>query len=206
MTTSIDYYFTCVSPFTFLGHDALMEVAARHGCKVNFKPFNMYDVWEVSGSVMPMKRTPTRQRYRLVELQRVAELRGLDIVLKPTHFPTDPTLGDHCTIAIIESGGDPAAFVRSIGEALWIKDQLVSDETVIGDLIEVAGFDRAAIMEKAASQKVLDIRAANTREAIDNDAIGAPAYVYKDEVFWGQDRIDYLDRMIATGREAFIAE
>jgi len=118
MTKSIDYYFTCISPFTFLGHDALMEVATRHNCTVNFKPFNMFGVWEISGAVPPMKRPPVRQRYRLIELQRISEMRGLEIVLKPTHFPTDPVLGDHCIIAISEAGGDPASFVRSIGEAL----------------------------------------------------------------------------------------
>ena len=206
MAHSIDYYFTSISPFAYLGHDALMAVAAQHGCEVNFKPFNLAGVWEASGSVPLPQRSPVRQRYRLIELQRIAELRGVDLNLKPAHFPTDPTLADHCAIAFLQAGADPADFVRSVCEAVWVKDLNISDREVIGELIEAAGQAKDTVLDIAESGVASAIRQANTEAAVTHDAIGAPSYVYKGEVFWGQDRIDYLERMIASGRDAFKAE
>lgn len=206
MTAHIDCYLTAISPFAFLGHDALSAVAEKHGKTIEYKPFNMFGVWEVSGAVPPMKRPPVRQRYRLIELQRVAEFRGIDLVLKPTHFPTDPTLADHCAIAISQSGGNPGKFLRAVGEAVWVKNKQIADVDLLAGLLNDNGYSADEIIAQAGSQEVSDERAANTQAAIAADAVGAPAYVYDGEVFWGQDRIDYLDHMLSTGRSAFSAE
>jgi 2-hydroxychromene-2-carboxylate isomerase len=203
MATHIDYYFTTISPFTFLGHDTLMEIAAKHSKQIRFKPFNLAAVWEVSGAVPPANRPPIRQRYRLIELQRVAEFRKLKLISQPTNFPTNPTMADHCVIAIVQAGKDPAGFVRVLGEALWINNQQLADEGVLANLLGDTGHDAATILESAKQDKIAAIRAANSQEAIAADAIGAPAYVYHGEVFWGQDRLEYLDHMVSSGRSAY---
>jgi len=203
MASHIDYYFTCMSPFAFLGHDALVRVAEKHGKEIRFKPFDLFKVWEISGAVPPAKRPPVRQRYRLLELQRIAEMRGIALNLKPAFFPTDPSLADHCVIAIANGGGNPAAFARSVGEALWVRDLQIADDGVIGDLLNGAGHDSAAILAAAADPAIAATRQQNSDDGIKADAVGAPAYVYDGEVFWGQDRVDYLDHMIASGRKAF---
>jgi 2-hydroxychromene-2-carboxylate isomerase len=203
MPNSIDYFFTSVSPFAYLGHDALLEISLRHGCKVNFRPFNLGGVWASSGAVPLPQRPAVRQRYRLIELQRFAEYRGIDLNLAPAHFPVDPTLADHCAIAVSESGADPAGFVRTVCEAVWTRDLNIADMGVLADLLAAAGLESSAILAKADSDAIAEIRDENTKAAVAFDAIGAPSYVYKGEVFWGQDRLDYLDRMIATGRDAF---
>jgi 2-hydroxychromene-2-carboxylate isomerase len=205
MASHIDYYFTCMSPFAFLGHDALVSVAEKHGKKINFKPFNLMGVWEISGAMPVAKRPPVRQRYRLIELQRIGELRGIKLNLKPAYFPTDPALADHCVIAIAQAGGDPATFARSAAEALWVMDKQIADEAVIAELLNASGHDGSAVIADARTPEIAARRLANTEEAIGSDAVGAPAYVYDGEVFWGQDRVDYLDRMIASGRPAFEA-
>lgn len=205
MSHSIDYFFTSISPFAYLGHDALLDIARKHGCKVNFRPFNLAGVWASSGAVPLPQRPAVRQRYRLIELQRFAEYRGIDLNLAPAHFPVDPTLADHCAIAISQSGTRPADFVRSVCEAVWTRDMNIADRDVLANLIKAAGFDDEAILENAGSEGVAAIREENTKAAVAHDAIGAPSYVYKGEVFWGQDRLDYLDRMIASGRDAYTA-
>ncbi len=203
MAGAIDYYFTSISPFTFLGHQALMAVAVKHGVAVNFKPFNMMEVWKISGAVPPGQRPPVRQRYRLVELQRVAAYRGLALNPKPSNFPTDPTRADLCCAALVLDGKDAGGFLHQVGTALWHDDRQVADVDVLGEILTAQGHDAAAVLEASESDAAKALRAQNTADAIAADAIGAPAYVYGGEVFWGQDRIEYLDQMIASGRAAF---
>jgi 2-hydroxychromene-2-carboxylate isomerase len=201
MTVTIDYYFTSISPFVYLGHKALLDVAARRGASVAFKPVNLGGVWEVSGSVPLSQRSPTRQRYRLIEMQRAAEMRGLPINLRPKYFPADPTLADSAVIALIGEGRDPAGFMSRVFSGVWAEEHDIADRETIARLLEAAGFEAQAVLDAAASPGVAETRRKNTHEAAAADAIGVPAFVLNGEVFWGQDRIEYLDHALATGRK-----
>jgi 2-hydroxychromene-2-carboxylate isomerase len=203
VTDHIDYYFTSVSPFTWLGHKTLREISGRQGKHVRYRPFNLAGVWEVSGAVPLPQRSPTRQRYRLIELQRIAEFRELPINTRPAHFPTNPALADHCVIALQERGEDPGPFHFSVGEALWSADRQIADEDVLAELLGRARHDASAVLAAAGTDGVAEIRAQNTHSAIAADAIGSPCYVYRGEPFWGQDRLELLDAMIGSGRDAF---
>jgi 2-hydroxychromene-2-carboxylate isomerase len=198
--TEIDYYFTASSPWTYLGHAAIRAVAGRHGARLSAKPVVIADVWKASGSVPLAERSPTRQRYRLVELQRYAELRGLPIC-KPA--PVDPSLADLCAAAIVLAGRDPLDFMGSVLSARWADNRDIGDEATVASLLAAAGFDPAAVIERARSPEAAALRAKNTAEAIAADAIGVPAYVLNGEVFWGQDRIDLVERALSTGRTPY---
>ncbi len=200
MNDAIDYFFSSVSPFAWLGHRQLMAIATKHGQEVHLHPVNLGGVWEVSGGVPLAQRPPVRQRYRLIELQRIALFRGLHINPKPAHFPTSPEMADRTIIALSQAGRSPAAFAFAVGEALWSKDRQIADEAVIAEILQECGFNPGSILEQAKSEKTAAIREENTKAAIAADAIGSPCYVYKGEPFWGQDRLDLLDHMITTGR------
>ncbi|TCD16518.1 2-hydroxychromene-2-carboxylate isomerase [Oricola cellulosilytica] len=204
MTQAIDYYFYSASPFTYLGHKAITEVAARHGARLNYKPVNLMGLWEVSGAVPPAKRPPVRQRYRLVELARVADFRGLPINIKPAHFPVDATLADLTVAAIADPGGDPNGYMATLFSACWAEDKNLADEAVLRELLSAAGHDADGVIEHAKTDKIAAIRARNTEEAIAADAVGVPAFVLNGEVFWGQDRIEYIDQALTSGRGPFI--
>ncbi len=203
MDDPIDYFFTSVSPFVWMGHRQLMSIASKHGKAVHFRPVSLAGVWEASGSIPLGQRTPARQKYRLIELQRISHMRGLELNLHPQYFPTNPELADRTVIALLQHGRNPADFVFSLGEAVWSRNLQISDEAVIGQLLLENGFDPAMHMDTARSDATSATREANTKAAVEANAIGAPTYVYKGEPFWGQDRLDHLDHMITTGRDPF---
>ncbi|WP_018688738.1 2-hydroxychromene-2-carboxylate isomerase [Ahrensia kielensis] len=201
--TTIDYYFYSASPFTYLGHQAIVDVAEKQGATLNVKPVILMALWAVSGAVPPAQRPAVRQRYRLIELQRVADFRGLPINKQPAHFPVDATVADCSIAAIISAGANPLTYMRDLFAATWANEQDISDEATLAELLKKNGFDSDEILTAAKSETVAAIREQNTKDAIDADAIGVPAYVVKGEVFWGQDRIEMLDHMLASGRSPF---
>lgn len=200
---AIDYYLTSASPWTYLGHRPIREVAVRHGVELVVKPVNLGEMFKVSGQVALGERPAVRQRYRFIELQRFAEMRGRQVNLRPKFFPTNPALADHTIIALVEAGHNPLDYMDAVFSALWAGEQDIADEATLARLIEAAGFESRMILESARSQAVADIRARNTREAIAVDATGVPSFVLNGEPFWGQDRIDILERALSSGRAPF---
>ncbi|MCF7222550.1 2-hydroxychromene-2-carboxylate isomerase [Marilutibacter chinensis] len=200
---SIDYYFTVISPYAYLGHAALLDLARETGASLRYRPVRIFELFEANGGLPLGLRAPARQRYRLVELQRWREARDLTLNLQPRHFPADPSLADCCAIALAGSGLDPGAFVASAFRAVWAEDRDIASKEVVASLLETSGFESAAVMEAAAQETVRASYAANTAEAIAADLPGLPGYVLNGEPFWGQDRIDALRTAVVSGRAPY---
>jgi len=203
MTRIIDYYLIGSSPYAYLGHQALHEIAARHGVTIRYKPIDIMGVWANSGSVPLGQRTPLRQRYRRVELQRFSEWRGLKLNVDPKFFPVDSALADRVAIALVEAGADPSGYLWRVHEGVWVKDENIADRAQLAAYLKAEGHDAEAMLSAADSAHVQECRQANTQSAAASDAVGAPAYVLDGEPFWGQDRLDLLDHMLTSGRTAF---
>lgn len=201
MAGHIDYFYTSTSPFTWLGHDPFVAMAKKHKKEIVYKPVNLMEVWKVSGGVAPPQRPPMRQRYRLLEMQRLGLYRGLTVIPQPDSFPANPERADCCCIVLARDGKDPGPFLFSVGEALWSQDRQIADESILAKLLDKAGFDGAAVVQDSKDESVIEERSANSQTATELDVIGAPSYVYKGECFWGQDRIDHLGHMIETDRD-----
>ena len=201
----IDYFFFAPSPFTYLGHDLLREIAGRHGATIRYRPVDLMGVWAQSGAVPPAKRPPVRQAYRLIELQRLALYRDLLLNPKPAHFPPQGMLADLCVIAITQDGGDPHDFIRANCRSVWVDDDDLGDETVVRANLMATRHDADAIVAAAQGDKPARVRERNTADCIAANAPGVPAYVHRGEVFWGQDRLEHLDAMLASGRDPITA-
>ncbi|MAZ83449.1 MAG: disulfide bond formation protein DsbA [Hoeflea sp.] len=205
MAANIDYYFTCASPFCYLGHRLFCDIAEKHKATVNFKAVNLKDVWAVSGAVPPGERPPVRQRMRLVELQRQAHYRKLPIKIEPKFWPTDPGFADRIAVGLVESGIDPRYFINKVLGGLWAYDDDIRDEHVLASYLSQCGLDPLPALTDAKTDWAEEIRRNNARAAIGADVVGVPTYVYNGEAFFGQDRLEHLDQALSEGRAPFVA-
>lgn len=205
MSRTLDYYFSLISPFAYLGHLTFLALAQKHGASIAFKPMNVSDVFKTSGALPLLQRPPSRQAYRLIELQRIADYRQLPLTLKPKHFPTDPSLANAASAAIAAAGDNPGRFMFAAFQALWVQEQDIADEAVLRILLNACELDPDAVLEAAASPATQDQIAANTQAAIAAGVVGAPTYVLDGEPFWGQDRLEYLDQALSSGRGPYTA-
>ena len=198
MTKLIDYYFTPVSPFVYLGHDRFVALARDHGATIAVKPINLGEVFPVSGGLPLSKRAPQRQAYRLAELKRWSEHLNIPINIQPKFFPVNGDLAAAWILAAEEQGIAPAlAFTGAVGRAIWEQERDVAAESTLRDIASEQGLDAAALGRRAASADMGQRYKALTQEAIARQVFGAPTYVYRDELFWGQDRLDFLTRALA---------
>ena len=139
MPRQVDYYFSLQSPWAYIGHALFREVATTYGVKVNHKPVLLLDLFSETGGLPLAKRHPVRQRYRMLELQRWREKRGLNFHLRPAHTPFNCRLADGVVLAAIEAGHDPDPFLRRGFAAVW-EDQLnLADADVLVRLADDSG-------------------------------------------------------------------
>jgi 2-hydroxychromene-2-carboxylate isomerase len=201
----IDYYFYCASPFTYLGHNRICDLAEQHKVQLNYKPVNLAAIWDVSRArCLPGKRPPVRQRLRLIELQRLADWRGLPIKTIPVALAGGSRLADKVIISLVTDGHDPRYFIGKVLAGVWANDEDITDEAVLASYLSQVGLDPGpALIDAKTEDMAAMIRERNTRDAIAADAVGVPTYVYNGEPFWGQDRIELLDQALVTGRQPF---
>lgn len=199
----IDYYFTLLSPWAYLGHQPFLDLAARHGVAIRYKPVMLSKVFENSGAVPLAQRPKARQDYRFLELQRWRAKRGAPLNLKPKHFPVSPALADKAVIGLVQAGRDPGAFVEAMFRACWAEERDISDRETVAEKLQAAGHDAGSALAAAEGDTAREAYEANTGEAIRLDAIGSPTYVLDGETFWGQDRLDLLDEALESRREPY---
>jgi 2-hydroxychromene-2-carboxylate isomerase len=199
MTKAVDYYFSPMSPWTYLGHERFVALARRHGVAIDVKPVDYAKIFPVSGGLPLAKRAPQRQKYRMAELKRWRECLGLPLTLEPKHFPYDTALASRLILSAKRSGGEAAA-VRLAGallRATWAEERDMADAAQLAAVLRELGLDADALLEAAKTPAIDAEYQRLTDEAIARDVFGAPTYVYRDELFWGQDRLDLLDRALA---------
>jgi 2-hydroxychromene-2-carboxylate isomerase len=202
MARTIDYYFSLLSPWAYIGHRPFMELADRHQFAVRYKPVALVQVFAETGGLPLAQRHPARQRYRMFELQRWREKRGLAFHLHPRFWPFDQTLADCFVIAAAEQGS-PDSFLRAAFAAIWEREQNLADEGTLTEVARDAGIAASELLPRAKSEEVRQRYQRNAREAVAVDAFGSPCYVLDGEVFWGQDRLELLDDALSSRRPPY---
>ena len=197
MAKTVDFYFALQSPWAYLGNGILRDIADRHDLTVRAKPIDLGSIFPKSGGLPLGKRAPQRQAYRMTELKRWSAYRGVDVVLEPVHFPTDPTLGSCMITAADLAGQDAFALSCTLLAVTWAEDGNISDPADLVAFANDAGFDGTALVEMAQSDAARSAYDAATQEAFDRGVFGSPTYIYDGELFWGQDRLEFLERAVA---------
>ncbi|TDR93595.1 2-hydroxychromene-2-carboxylate isomerase [Enterovirga rhinocerotis] len=199
----IEYFLTTSSPWAYLGHAEFGRIAKTHGVAIRCRPMPVRRVFDETGGLPLPKRHPVRQAYRLVELQRWRERRGLALDLKPAIPLGDPSLADRTAIAIGLAGGDPMPFLGAAMAGLWAGRLDLSAAETVAHLADGVGLDGTALVAAAQGEEAGAVYEENFSAALTAGVFGAPSYVRDGEVFWGQDRLDLLERAVVSGRPAY---
>ena len=199
MGRTVDYYLAPQSPWAYLGHQRFAEIARRAGASVRVMPIDLGGkVFPISGGLPLGQRAPQRQAYRLVELQRFSEYLGAPLNLKPKYFPVGGDDAARLIIAADIAQGSEAAMAvaGAVLAACWAQERNIADDKVLLELLAEQGLP-AGLLDKSHSQAVQERYDACSQAAIDAGVFGAPSYVIDGEIFWGQDRLDFVERALA---------
>ncbi len=194
MAKIVDYYFTLTSPWTYLGHRRFVEIARRHGAEIRVKPVDYGVIFPQTGGLPLPKRAPARQAYRLMELKRWRAHLDVELNLHPKFFPAPADVAARVVIASDRAGGDSTGLALAILTAIWTQEKDIADLPTLTEIANAAGQDGAALVAASQEPEAQAGFEASTQEALARGVFGAPTYVYKDELVWGQDRLEFLDR------------
>ena len=196
MTKTIDYYYSLLSPWTYLGGPRLDRIAAEAGATVNFKPVDLGEIFPVSGGIPLAKRAPQRRAYRMMELRRWRDRLAMPLTLEPRYFPAAERSAALVVVAARESGVGAGPLGNAILRAVWAEQRDVADHDTLCAICAETGLDGDALMARAGDDDIARAYAADTAEAIERGVFGAPSYIYDGELFWGQDRLEFLERAV----------
>src|SRR5664279_2861025 len=200
MPKTIDYYFSPQSPWTYLGHERFATVARAAQATIKVLPVDLGRVFPVSGGLPLAKRAPQRQAYRLVELKRFSEYLGRPLNVQPRFFPVASDDATKLIIAVDMNDGTAAAMAiaGAVLRGCWVEEKNIADPAVLQAMVEGCGLT-ARRLDDSQSQAVHERYELDSRRAIDIGVFGAPTYVIDGELFWGQDRLDFVERRLARG-------
>lgn len=198
MSKTIDYYFSPQSPWAYLGHARFVALAQASGSTVRVLPADFGKVFAVSGGLPLGKRAPQRQAYRLVELRRFADHLQLPIHAQPQNFPVQGDDAARLIIAVEMADGAQAALrlTGAVLSAVWAQQRDIADPAVLAQLLAENDLD-AARLDQSREATTQQRYEGNIQAAIDAGVFGAPSYCVNGEIFWGQDRLEFLQRKLA---------
>jgi 2-hydroxychromene-2-carboxylate isomerase len=199
VSKTIDYYFAPQSPWTYLGHERLSDIAQATGAQIRVYPVDLGRVFPVSGGLPLPKRAPQRQAYRLLELKRYSEFLQLPMNLQPKYFPVGGDDAAKLIIAVDMHDGSAAAMrvAGAVLKACWAEERNIASEQTFVEILQTLQLPTARL-EQAHAQAVQERYDADTARAIELGVFGAPSYMIDGEMFWGQDRLDFVQRKLAS--------
>ena len=197
MSQRVEYFFAPQSPWTYLGHARFSALLERSGAQVEVLPVDLGRIFPLSGGLPLARRAPQRQAYRLVELRRFADHLALPLNVQPRHFPVagDPAARLITAVATAHGAGDAMRITGAILAACWARELDIADLPTLAGLLEECRLPPALLADSQGAD-VQALYDAATQRAIDASVFGAPTYRIDGELFWGQDRLDFVARRL----------
>jgi 2-hydroxychromene-2-carboxylate isomerase len=197
MTETIDYYFWINSDWAYFGNPRLKAMAERYKLEINYYPVDLGSVYARTGGIKLQLRSDERKNYRLLEMERFRDLLGMPINLHPKYMPATGQLPSCFVIAAQQRGIDVHDLVHAIMIATWVEDRDIEDEATLVAIADGIGLDGKGLLREARLPAPERTYFDYTNTAVKRGMFGAPFYFFRDEAFWGQDRLEHLDRTIA---------
>ncbi len=189
----IDFYFDLSSPYSYLAATQLEAIANRHGATIAWKSLVLAAVFKAQGNVMPAVCVPKAQ-YMVKDLARWAEHYGVPFQMS-SRFPL-PTIRGMRLIIAAESSGRSGELAKSLFTGMWERDLDISSDAVLRTLVSECGLSADELMAATETSAVKDKLRAYTDEAISRGVFGAPAMMVDGELFWGNDRLHFLEQQL----------
>jgi len=193
----ITHFFTPMSGFAYLGMGALCALAQRHGVYVEHRPVHIGKVFAAVEATPPPVQSAARLKWRRTDMTRWARRRDLPLRERPKHWPVNADSASCMIIAAQQMGLDGTALASSLLSAVWVRDFDISSPQVLTGLADELGLMGRELMQRTATLEVQQAYAANTADAIAAGVIGSPTYFFGEEVYFGQDRLDFLDEALS---------
>ncbi|VVE71312.1 2-hydroxychromene-2-carboxylate isomerase [Pandoraea anapnoica] len=199
MSLTCEYFLATQSPYVYMGHARFVELTRRYGVQIQLKPMDLGRVFSGSGGLPLAKRAPQRQAYRLVELARWSKYLGLPLNLEPKFFPVSGDPAAKLVIATqLAHGTDKALeLVGAVSNALWVEERNIADDATLQALADSVSLDGKSLLAASHGASVQAAYDANTDDAAAAGVYGAPWFVFEGQPYWGQDRLDFLERAFA---------
>ena len=187
---TIEFFFDYGSPASYLAYTQMPRVAQRTGAEIVYRPFLLGGVFKATGNRSPIE-IPPKGAWMMGDLARFAKRYGVPYVRNP-HFPIN-TLNLMRGAIAAENEGRLIPYSDAIFRAVWADQRNMEDPIVIAAVLREAGFDPAAMMAAIGTAQVKDRLRANTEEAVSRGVFGAPTFFVGKELFFGQDRLDFVE-------------
>ncbi len=198
MSKTVEYFMAPASPWAYLGHQRFVAIAKKHHANIELKPADIAKVFGATGGVPVAQRPIQRQEYRLAELTRWSKHLQIPLNLHPKFFPVSGELASKLIIAaqqeVSAEAGLSVAF--ALGRAVWAEEKNIADGDTLVSIANSLGLKGKDLMAHAAIDAVAADYARHTEDALAAHIFGVPWYRVDGEGYWGQDRLDFVERAL----------
>ena len=196
---TVDCYYTLSSPWAYFAGPRIADITRRHHARLVMKPYDFQAVVPKTGGIPILTRPAPRQHYHAVELARWRDYLGMPLNLKPRFYPpVDNKSTGHTVIAAQQLGLDTQRLSHAILRAIWAEERNVALPETRRQIADENGMDGQTLVAMETSEAVVGEYQRNTHEVERLGIFGSPTYVLDGELFWGQDRLEFLDRALAA--------
>ena len=193
---TIEFYFDFGSPAAYLAATQLPHIAADTGATLAWKPMLLGGVFQATGNHSPADIKP-KGPYLNNDLKRFAKRYGVPFVHNP-HFPINTLLLMRGATGLqMQQPERFASYADAVFQAIWVDGMNMNDPATVATVLQAAGFDAAELVALANAQATKDQLKAMTQEAVTRGVFGAPTMFVGDDMFWGQDRLDFVREALA---------
>ena len=201
MKQNVIFYMVAASPWSYFSFPRLTSIINSYNININIKPIDLFKIFKEQGIKLVSERPKAIQINRINELKRWKKFLNIDMNIEPKFFPVNPLQSSKLILAasineLEEKKPKTFKLSKRLAEAVWVKDEDIANEDTLVSIANDCGFNGIQLYSESNEKKIISLLEKNTSEALEKNIFGVPSFIYDNEIYWGQDRIDFLERHI----------